>query len=59
MDEKPKSAVVIDTIDLDDPYQVSQWTEIWDISVAELIEAVQACGTDARQVKRYLRARRG
>jgi hypothetical protein len=47
-----------DTIDLDDPYQVRQWTEIFAISAEQLAEAVRAVGTDRAAVKRYVRARK-
>lgn len=47
-----------DTIDLDDAYQVRQWTEIFAISAEQLADAVRAVGTDRAAVKRYVRARK-
>jgi Protein of unknown function (DUF3606) len=58
MDERCASARVVDVIDLTDAYQVSQWTEIFDITEAELIAATSAVGCRAADVKRYLRARK-
>jgi len=59
MDDSAKtSRLVVDTVDLADVGNIAQWTEIWDISEAELIEAVQICGPIAADIKRYLRSRK-
>jgi len=57
-DSTTTTRMVIDTVNLDDPYSVAQWTEIWDVSPAELIEAVRICGPIAADLKRYFRLRR-
>jgi hypothetical protein len=44
-----------DNIDVSDAYQLQQWTEIFDISAAELRAAVDAVGPSARAVKHYVR----
>jgi Protein of unknown function (DUF3606) len=47
-----------DLIDLGDEYQVSQWTEIFDVSRAELSAAIHIVGQRSSDVKRYIRARK-
>jgi hypothetical protein len=48
----------VDTIDLNNSYQVAQWTEIFNVSSAELTAAVLANGTSVVDVRQYLRARK-
>jgi hypothetical protein len=46
-----------DLIDLNDEYSVRQWTEIFNVTAAELAEAVRAVGTNRADVKRYVHNR--
>jgi len=48
-----------DTINVDDEYEVRQWTEIFAVSVDQLKDAVRAVGTCRADVKRYVVAMRG
>jgi Protein of unknown function (DUF3606) len=55
----PMQLVKIDQIDLNDEYQVLQWTEIFDVDRNELAQAVRVAGTCSSDVKRYLREQGG
>jgi hypothetical protein len=55
VDEKRNDAAELDMIDVDDAYLVSQWTEIFGVTKAELTAAVGVAGCRAQDVKRYLR----
>ena len=47
-----------DVIDLMDDHQVRQWSEIFDITPANLAFAVHLVGPKAANVKRYIRERK-
>lgn len=55
----PSTGGITDLIDLNDEYQVMQWTEIFDIGRNELAQAIRVAGTCASDVKRYLREQAG
>lgn len=44
-----------DFIDLDDAYQVDQWTEIFDVTRNDLANAVREVGTSMGAVRKYIR----
>jgi hypothetical protein len=48
-----------DRIDMLSPYSVAQWTQILDVTVAQLAASVIAVGNCARAVKKDLRHVRG
>jgi hypothetical protein len=56
--DQPHGRRVVDLIDLDDERNVTQWTEIFDITYDELAEAVHAVGNASRVVKCYVRERK-
>lgn len=47
-----------DIVNLDNEYEVRQWTEIFAISEDQLKDAVRAVGTCRADVKRYVVAKR-
>jgi Protein of unknown function (DUF3606) len=53
--DKAKVGEILDCIDLANAYHISQWTEIFDCTPAQLSDAVRAVGTKSSNVKRYLR----
>ena len=47
-----------DFIDMDDPYQVTQWSEIFNISSQDLKDAVANVGTSMTDVRAYVKSRK-
>jgi hypothetical protein len=55
MDGKLHSERGRDIIDLNNADHVAQWTEIFNVTRADLAAAIQAVGARSSDVKRYLR----
>jgi hypothetical protein len=47
----------IDKIHMDENYEVQAWCEMFEVSVMDLKQAVEAVGTSAIRVKHYLEER--